>query len=214
MLPARRSTVTRTILGILLTGPLVTNFNEILIEIQSMSLTKIRLKMSSAKCCPFRRGLNCVTLGFISNREQYAQPSQPRIDTKLQWFRWTHEMTLAVVIQECSIHYDVIKWKHFPRYWSFVRGIHRSPVNSPHKGQWRGALMFSLICASINAWVINREAGELTLHRAHYDVIVMTHGEILKWIFVTSHFKGCKQYTSFCGGVCVRNYMTGTSSNL
>ena len=44
-------------------------------------------------------------------------------------------------------HDDVIKWKHFPRYWPFVRGIHRSPVNSPHKGQWRGALMFSLMCA-------------------------------------------------------------------
>ena len=33
----------------------------------------------------------------------------------------------------CSPHDDVIKWKHFPRYWPFVRGIHRSPVNSPHK---------------------------------------------------------------------------------
>ena len=32
-------------------------------------------------------------------------------------------------------HDDVMKWKHFPRYWPFVRGIHRSPVNSPHKGQ-------------------------------------------------------------------------------
>ena len=42
---------------------------------------------------------------------------------------------------------DVIKWKHFPRYWPFVRGIHRWPVNSSHKGQWRRALMFSLICA-------------------------------------------------------------------
>ena len=39
-------------------------------------------------------------------------------------------------------HADVIKWKHFPRYWPFVRGIHRSPVNSPHKGQWRGVLIF------------------------------------------------------------------------
>ena len=38
-------------------------------------------------------------------------------------------------------HDHVIRWKHFPRYWPFVRGIHRSPVNSPHKGQWRGALM-------------------------------------------------------------------------
>ena len=44
-------------------------------------------------------------------------------------------------------HNDAIKWKPFPRYWSFVRGINRSPVNSPHKGHWRGALMFSLICA-------------------------------------------------------------------
>ena len=40
------------------------------------------------------------------------------------------------------LHDDVNKWKHFPRYWPFARGIHRSPVNSPHKGQWRGALMF------------------------------------------------------------------------
>ena len=44
-------------------------------------------------------------------------------------------------------HYDVIKWNHLPRYWPLVRGIHRSPVNSLHKGQGRGSLMFSLICA-------------------------------------------------------------------
>ena len=55
-------------------------------------------------------------------------------------------------------HDDVIKWKHSPRPWPFVRGIHRSPVNSPHKGQGRGALMFSLICAWINGWVNNRKA--------------------------------------------------------
>ena len=71
-------------------------------------------------------------------------------------------------------HDDVIKWKHFPRYWPFVRGIHRSPVNSPHKGQWRGALMFTLICARINGWVNNREAGDLRRNPAHYDVIVMS----------------------------------------
>ena len=70
--------------------------------------------------------------------------------------------------------YDyVIKWKHFPRNWSFVRGIHRSLVNSPRKGQWRGDLMFSLICVWINDWVNNREAGDLRRNRAHYDVIVM-----------------------------------------
>ena len=70
-------------------------------------------------------------------------------------------------------HDDVIKWKHFPRYWPFVRGIHRSPVNSPHKGQWRGALMISLIWVWINGWVNNREAGDLRRYRGHYDVIVM-----------------------------------------
>ena len=47
---------------------------------------------------------------------------------------------------------DVIKWKYFSRYWPFVWGIHRSPVNSLHKGQWHGALMFSMICDWINAW--------------------------------------------------------------
>ena len=59
-----------------------------------------------------------------------------------------------------DFHDDVIKRKHFPRYWTFVRGIHRSPVNSPHKGQWR-------------QWVNNREAGDLRRNPALYDVIVM-----------------------------------------
>ena len=71
------------------------------------------------------------------------------------------------------LHNDVIKWKHFPRNWPFVWEPHRSLVNSPHKGQWRGALMFSLICAWINDWVNNREACDLRRHRTHYDVIVM-----------------------------------------
>ena len=77
-----------------------------------------------------------------------------------------------VYIQQMD-HDDVIKWKHFPRYWPFVRGIHRSPVNSPHKGQWRGALMFSLIFAGINGWAKNREAGDLKRYLAHCDVTVM-----------------------------------------
>ena len=71
-------------------------------------------------------------------------------------------------------HDDVIKWKYFPRYWPFVQRIRRSPVNSPHKGQSRGAFMLSLICAWINGWVNNGETGDLRRYRAHYDVIVMT----------------------------------------
>ena len=73
-----------------------------------------------------------------------------------------------------NIHDDVIKWKHFPCYWPFVRGIHRSPVNSPQKGQWRRALMFSLICAWINGWVNRCDACNLRRHRAHYDITVMS----------------------------------------
>ena len=48
-----------------------------------------------------------------------------------------------------------------------------APVNSPHKGQWRGTLMFSLIFTRMNGWVNNGEAGDLRRHRAHYDITAM-----------------------------------------
>ena len=89
--------------------------------------------------------------------------------------------TLTVGTTKTLIHDDVIKWKHFPRYWPFERGIHQSPVNSPHKGQWRGALMLSLICAWINGWVNNRKAGDLRRHRAHYGVTVMETSNYISW---------------------------------
>ena len=80
-------------------------------------------------------------------------------------------------------HEDVIKFKHFPRYWPFARGIHRGPVNSPHKGQWCGALPFSLIRVWINGFVNNREAGDSRRYRVHYDITVMwTNGHsIFYW---------------------------------
>ena len=56
---------------------------------------------------------------------------------------------------------------------AFVRGIYQSPVNSPHKGQWRGALYFSLICAWLDDSANHRDPGDLRRHRAHYDVTVM-----------------------------------------
>ena len=85
-------------------------------------------------------------------------------------------------------HDDVIEWKHFPRYWPFVRGIHWSPVNSPHKGQWHGALMFSLICVWVIGWVNNREAGDLRRICAHYDATLMHkfHGDIVVHYCLTS----------------------------
>ena len=72
------------------------------------------------------------------------------------------------------LHGDVIKWKHFPRYWPFVRGIHRWPVDSPHKGQWRGASMISLVGAWTNGWANNRDAADLRRHCARFDATV-TH---------------------------------------
>ena len=88
-------------------------------------------------------------------------------------FLWEYRNELVAMWLPC-VHDDVIKRKHFPHNWSFVGGIHRSSVNSPHNGQWRGALMFSLICAWTNDWVNNGKACDLRCHRAHYDVIVMS----------------------------------------
>ena len=91
---------------------------------------------------------------------------------------WNQNQDTERTFSQDSLHDDVIKWKHFPRHWPFVRGIHRSPVNSPHKGQWCGALMFSSISVWIKDWVNNREAGDLRRYVAHYDVTVMIRGWI------------------------------------
>ena len=110
------------------------------------------LKISSAKFRPFWTGTISILSSKVFYDDHYCSDMW-----KHQRSWWCHQMDT------------------FPRYWPFVRGIHRSPVNSPHKGQWPGALRFSLICDWINSWVNNREAGDLICHRAHYDVIVMSY---------------------------------------
>ena len=69
-------------------------------------------------------------------------------------------------------------WRHQMETFSALLAlcVGNSPVtgkNSPHKGQWRGALMFLWSAPWINDWVNNSEAGDLRRHRAHYDVFVM-----------------------------------------
>ena len=80
---------------------------------------------------------------------------------------------------------NVLRWRHqietFPRYWPFVREIHRSLVNSPHKSKWRGALMFSMISAWTKGWGNNRHVGDWKRHRAQYDVTVMLWNRAWKW---------------------------------
>ena len=117
-----------------------------------------------------------------SGPRSFYQTGYPRLSMITAMTTMTTRATLTLTIYTAiTISDDVIKWKHFPRYWQFVRGIHRSPVNSLHKGQWRGAFIFSLISARINGWVNNGEAGDFRRHRAHYDVTVMQndydHGE-------------------------------------
>ena len=84
----------------------------------------------------------------------------------------SEEMVTMGVLRRFEILCRVVSWwrnemETFSRYWPFVRGIHRLPVNSPHQGQWRGALMFSFICAWTNGSVNNRDAGDLRRHNAH-----------------------------------------------
>ena len=55
-----------------------------------------------------------------------------------------------------------------------MKGIHQSPVESSHNDQWRGTLMFCLICTWTNDWANNWDAGNLRRHRAHYYVTVMS----------------------------------------
>ena len=102
------------------------------------------------------------------------------------WRAGTRRCIFKRVLGTCEFinGFSIFKWwRHqmetFSRYWPFVRGIHRSPVNSPHKGQWSGALMFSLICAWINGWAKNCNAGDLGRHHAHYDVTIMKQLDLI-----------------------------------
>ena len=121
----------------------------------------------------------------ITNRKTWILLSNLPHYTKFTWWshskckmliftRPTHAVRSHIRIHDSWKLIDyVIKWKHIPRHWPFVRGIQRSPVNSPHKAQWFGDLMFSMIW--INGWINNCEAGDVRHHRAHYDVIGMCH---------------------------------------
>ena len=68
-------------------------------------------------------------------------------------------------------------WRHqmetFSTLLAFCEGNPPVTVDSPHKGQWRGAFVFSLMCAGTNGWENNRDADDLKCHRAHPDSTVM-----------------------------------------
>ena len=116
-----------------------------------------------------------VKFSPLANLSQFVEFSQSN--------RWLNSLAWEISIK-FKVMFKLILvtwWHHQMETFSallaiFVWGIHRSPVNSPHKCQWRRALMFSLICAWINSCVNNHEAGDLRCHRSHYDVRVMIDG--------------------------------------
>ena len=115
------------------------------------------------------------------NTHKTPHISPYRASYGVSFMRILDKIDHVVIAQHCSIihgildsnHDGVIKWKHFPHYWPFERGIHQSLVNFHHKDQWCRALMFSLVCAWTNGWVNNQDTGYLRYHGTHYDVTVM-----------------------------------------
>ena len=80
----------------------------------------------------------------------------------------------------------------------------KGPVNSPHKDQWRRALMFSLICAWISGRVTTREGRDLRRRRAHYDVIV-THWLVRPRYVLYGRLLNTlrpKKWLAFCRRLC------------
>ena len=80
---------------------------------------------------------------------------------------------MLLISWRCKVYHNyVIKWKHFPRYWPIVRGIHQSRWNPRARPVTRSFDVFFYLRLN-NGWVNNRETGDLRRHRAHYDVIVI-----------------------------------------
>ena len=75
--PQRRQAIIWTNAGLLLIGPSGTNFNEMLIAIHTFSVKKIRLKMSYAKWCPFRLGLNVLNPEYYEFSSRMANNQSP-----------------------------------------------------------------------------------------------------------------------------------------
>ena len=96
-------------------------------------------------------------------------------------------------------HDNVIKWKYFSCYWPFVRGIHRSPADSHHKGQWCGALRFCLICTWTNGSANNWDTSDLSCHGIHCDVVVMnfSYGKYIMVKILSQYVVKSKEHSYF-----------------
>ena len=123
--------------------------------------------LASIRKCKHRSELNNAM--FHSSSDKYVSNTDKKQSICTVTFKMITSLSAEIILKYCWIDLQ----HDFPRYWPLVRGIHRSPLNSPHKGQWLGALMFSLIRAWTNGSVSNRDIGDPRRHRAHYDVTIM-----------------------------------------
>ena len=119
--------------------------------------------------------------------------------------------------KETKNHGDVIKWKHFPCYWPFVRRIHQSPVNSTHKGQWCGALMFCSTCAlnkQLWGWWFETPSRSLW-HCNVYIIVLSRYNEVAfnTAIFFLYYFVLCLiflhySYVNFVPRICLQGALS------
>ena len=91
----------------------------------------------------------------------------------IHWFVAKNSAREGLISVSVFYHYDATQWKRFLRHGPFVREIHRSPLDSPHKGPVTWTLMFPLMLAETNCWINHRVAGDSGRHDAHFDVIFM-----------------------------------------
>ena len=112
--PGRRQAIIWNIAGIMLIGPLGTNFSDILIEIQTFSLKKIRLKKSSAKRRPF-----CLGLYVLKCQPSWFQDGWPNMKHfphllafPLYWLLWRestcHRCSLIICINLSTVMHEKV----------------------------------------------------------------------------------------------------------
>ena len=110
-----------------------------------------------------------VALCFVSVRMDFGKYMYRHVWILLHWrcvwfplYQWSHiEGYGKVDMYKAKSKHNKARLLPKMPWWR------HQMVNSPHNSQWRGALMLSLICAWINCWVNNCEAGDLRRHRAH-----------------------------------------------
>ena len=97
--------------------------------------------------------------------------------------------------------------KTFPHHKPFEREIQRSRGDSFHKGRWRGAVMFSLICGWTNGWANSRKASDLRRNRSHYDSSAMFFflHQASRCKYFRLNIKNCFMIYDCLSSVCLQN---------